>query len=160
MEGFKHCGTCKTEKLFSEFGKRSASADGLAAKCKSCQSAYDKARANKPDRVALRAAYATTEAGKAARKRACTKYAENHRQEATDRCRKYRSENPIKKRAHDLVAYATRTGALIKQPCEVCGSQSDVAHHDDYAKPLEVRWLCATHHRQWHSENGPGLNGE
>ena len=160
MVVIKYCGACKTEKSLAEFGKRSASVDGLAAKCKSCQSAYDKARANKPERVALRAAYAATDAGKAAMNRGRAKYAEAHRQEATDRCKQYRAENPIKHKAHDLVAYAMRTGALIKLPCEVCGDPSDVAHHDDYEKPLDVRWLCASHHRYWHAENGPGLNGE
>ena len=84
---------------------------------------------------------------------------QNHRDEATERCRKYRMNNPKKSRAHDLVAYAMKTGALTRKPCEVCGQKSDVAHHDDYERPLEVRWLCAAHHRQWHVENGPGLNG-
>src|SRR5690606_109968 len=37
---------------------------------------------------------------------------------------------------------AIRSGHLLKQPCEVCGKMKVDAHHDDYAKPLEVRWLC------------------
>lgn len=28
------------------------------------------------------------------------------------------------------------------------------AHHDDYAKPLEVRWLCALHHQRHHADTG------
>lgn len=32
------------------------------------------------------------------------------------------------------------------------------AHHDDYAKPLEVRLLCRRHHNEWHREHGSGLN--
>lgn len=159
MEGMKRCGTCKTEKPRTEFGKRSASVDGLAAKCKSCQSAYDKARANNPDRVAMREAYAQTEQGQAARRRARDKYAENNRAEQRERAARYKEENPVKRRAHELVAHAVRIGSLVRQPCEVCGEKSDVAHHDDYAKPLDVRWLCASDHRKWHAENGPGLNG-
>jgi transposase-like protein len=55
------------------------------------------------------------------------------------------------KRAHSIVETAVRNGTLIKQPCEVCGSAENIrAHHDDYNKPLEVRWLCQRDHLAWH----------
>jgi hypothetical protein len=50
----------------------------------------------------------------------------------------------------DIVNKALRTGALVRQPCEVCGNPKTDGHHDDYAKPLAVRWLCRSHHRQHH----------
>jgi hypothetical protein len=34
--------------------------------------------------------------------------------------------------------------------CEVCGEAATAAHHDDYSKPLDVRYLCAAHHTDWH----------
>lgn len=43
-----------------------------------------------------------------------------------------------------------KAGILTKQPCEVCGAKVVDAHHDDYAKPLDVRWLCRSHHREHH----------
>lgn len=39
---------------------------------------------------------------------------------------------------------------LEQQPCEVCGEQRAHRHHDDYSKPLEVRWLCPRHHGEVH----------
>lgn len=64
--------------------------------------------------------------------------------------RERRAANPEKLRAHRAVANAVRHGKLIRLPCEVCGEIRSQAHHDDYAKPLEVRWLCSTHHAEVH----------
>lgn len=46
---------------------------------------------------------------------------------------------------------AIKKGILIKMPCEVCGGPKVDAHHDDYSKPLEIRWMCRVHHLQYHS---------
>lgn len=42
--------------------------------------------------------------------------------------------------------------------CNKCGEEKVHAHHDDYDKPLKIRWLCTIHHKQWHSVNGEALN--
>lgn len=54
---------------------------------------------------------------------------------------------PEKNKARRKVRYAIKTGKLIKQPCEFCGETEVFAHHDDYSKPLEVRWVCRSCHR-------------
>lgn len=47
-----------------------------------------------------------------------------------------------------------KQGVLTKKPCEICGTEDDVhAHHDDYNKPFDVRWLCRYHHREYHYNN-------
>lgn len=72
----------------------------------------------------------------------------------------YRKGNPIKNRCRMLVNYALKVGQLIKQPCEVCRSKSSVhAHHDDYSKPLDIRWMCCICHNAWHKNNTP-INGD
>lgn len=55
-----------------------------------------------------------------------------------------------KKLARVAVQKAIQKGALVPKPCEVCGFFRAEAHHDDYTKPLQVRWLCNTHHDEHH----------
>lgn len=43
-------------------------------------------------------------------------------------------------------------GKLVPRPCEKCGAAKVEKHHDDYSKPLEVRWLCRGCHLAHHRE--------
>jgi hypothetical protein len=44
-----------------------------------------------------------------------------------------------------------KAGVLMKDNCEICGTNENIeAHHEDYTKPLDVRWLCRVHHREHH----------
>ena len=73
---------------------------------------------------------------------------------------KYRKKYPVKYKAVNMISNAIRANKLFKEPCELCGCTENIhAHHDDYSKPLNIRWLCAAHHRQWHVKNGNGKNG-
>lgn len=57
----------------------------------------------------------------------------------------------IKHRVRALTRGYIKYGRLIKGPCEVCGTTENVeAHHDDYTKPMDVRWLCRFHHCEHH----------
>ena len=64
----------------------------------------------------------------------------------------WRMRNKTKSAAHQIVKYAIETDKLKKGKCEVCNSPKVVAHHDDYTKPLSVRWLCQKHHIEIHCE--------
>ena len=155
----KHCNSCNKDKSKLEFGNRKASPDGLSHKCKVCQSEYDKARANNKDRVLAREKYAKTDSGRDARNRARKKWANENKDKAYDITKSYRKNNPKKYKAHGKVAYEVKKGNLTAKPCVVCSKTGDVqAHHDDYDRPLDVRWLCARHHSEWHRLNGEGLN--
>lgn len=59
----------------------------------------------------------------------------------------------LKKDVHLFTNSATRLGILIRQPCEICGELKVDAHHDDYTKPMDVRWLCRKHHNEHHRNN-------
>ena len=62
---------------------------------------------------------------------------------ATER---YIAVYPERKNARNIATRAINKRVLIRQPCEMCGERKSHAHHDDYSKPLEVRWLCERHH--------------
>lgn len=81
----KTCRTCGTEKALASFYRNAAMTDGYLNECKVCRraavrenrelkaeyyAAYEAQRSKRPDRVAARAAYRRTAAGKAARERA------------------------------------------------------------------------------------------
>jgi hypothetical protein len=62
--------------------------------------------------------------------------------------RAFKQLNPEKARAHRLVGNAIRSGRLVRpavcSQCD-CPCRPD-AHHDDYAQPMAVRWLCRACH--------------
>ena len=66
---------------------------------------------------------------------------------------------PNKSSARGLVGYHKRAGDIKMLPCEVCRYGITQAHHTDYSKPLEVMWLCRTHHQKWHEENETPIGG-
>jgi hypothetical protein len=88
----------------------------------------------------------------------------------TERLKKYRSTPRGKARVYAAVyrsiekhqdkqnARATLRSAvksgIVQKPkhCERCTVKKIDGHHDDYFKPLEVRWLCRSHHADVHRE--------
>lgn len=64
--------------------------------------------------------------------------------------RAFQAKHPERVAASRIVGAAVRAGRLEKGSCELAGSACKgriEAHHDDYTKPLEVRWLCKSHHK-------------
>ena len=83
-------------------------------------------------------------------------YREKNADKYNESQRKWREENPIKVSAHQAVREAVVKGELIKPvACSCCNVFTDTlhAHHDDYLKKLDVRWLCALCHSDWHKNN-------
>ena len=54
--------------------------------------------------------------------------------------------------ARNKLHMATKRGLIAKPTlCDVCGLYGKLdGHHDDYDKPLEVRWLCRNCHNTIH----------
>jgi hypothetical protein len=98
-------------------------------------------RRDREKRLAAQRAYQATERGRAARDRSQARQ---------------RAQNPAKYKAVTAVGNALRDGKLVRGPCESAGHDcagAIHAHHDDYSKPLEVRWLCRRHHELHHRQS-------
>jgi hypothetical protein len=54
-----------------------------------------------------------------------------------------------RKKARNTLNHYLRDKSIKRPNCEICGGVAE-AHHDDYDKPLDVRWLCFEHHRLYH----------
>ena len=133
----KTCFKCGVERPLDDFYRHPGMADGHVNKCKECAKqdtsknyraridhylAYERNRNQEADRKAARAVYA-------------------------------RLRPEAKRRAAMVAGNAIKRGGLKRCPCEVCGTTVRVqAHHDDYSKPLDVRWLCFAHHREHHGQ--------
>lgn len=76
----------------------------------------------------------------------------NRREKIRTYSRDYRLAFPLKVAAHTAVGHAIRDGKLQRQACERCAATRNVVgHHDNYLKPLDVRWLCKSCH--WHEHH-------
>lgn len=103
---------------------------------------FDKLRASMPHRVSAREEYTKTQEGVAAHNKAKFKWSERNKE---------------RKRIIGIVNYNVRCGKVSKpDTCQECGKGNCriEGHHDDYAKPLDVRWLCSACHRAWHKMHG------
>ena len=60
---------------------------------------------------------------------------------------------PERVKARRMVFDHIKKGSITKGVCEICNSADVHAHHDDYSKPLKVRWFCRKHHREHMHDN-------
>lgn len=61
-------------------------------------------------------------------------------------------EERLKRRkAREKLNHYLRDKKISRPTCEFCQKKAH-AHHDDYDKPLDVRWLCVKHHFEHHKK--------
>lgn len=121
----KKCSKCQVWKPLDQFRRSSSQHDGLQATCKECMRAYLKE-------------YRQSESGKASQARSHARR---------------RAKDPQKVAARAELQRAVMLGEVVRGPCEKCGTTEGVeGHHEDYSKPLDVRWLCRKDHRLEHAD--------
>jgi hypothetical protein len=129
----KSCKVCGTTRPLDDFYKHPQMADGRLNKCKQC--CREAAKANRDARLDYYRQYD--------RERLST---ENRKKTLAEKQRLYRARNRKKHEARMAVFRAIRAGVITKRPCEICGTFPADAHHDNYERPLDIRWLCRMHH--------------
>lgn len=140
----KPCSACKIPKELSEFHKDKQRKDGLNPRCKACSKTRNAKlyKENKEHINKINAKYRKTKAGKESFKKTKNKQIEKY-------------PNADKARREFRVQV---NNGNIRNPgyCSKCPSAKNIqGHHDDYSKPLDVRWLCIKCHRLWHKTNTP-----
>lgn len=143
----KTCFKCNKELPLDMFYKHPQMKDGRVNKCKECNK--KDVRENRAANIDYYREYDIARSKTEKRKSLNTKLT-----------KRYRVINKVKYAAHSLVSNEIRSGRMKKpDACSQCDSKDRVihGHHDDYTKPLDVRWLCVICHKKWHKENGEGF---
>lgn len=136
MARTKECFKCLRALPMSEFYDHPAMGDGKLGKCKECtkKDVHDRYVLTRKERSLYEA-----KRYKDPRRRAYV----------NEQLRLLRIRYPEKAKAWAAVARAVRSGKLIRGACVHCGATKRIqGHHDDYYKPLDVRWVCFKCHRE------------
>ncbi len=164
----KRCSRCKKVLPTSEFWKKPSTKDGLMYWCKNCR------KANK--KWARRYYRLNPKAQQEATKRWLLNHPE-YREKMRKLSREWMRSHPEVGRRnqkkwyhlHSKEHYAWRSNYIknhrkeevartlagqhfpILQPCSIAGCKNmGERHHEDYDKPLEITWLCKSHHKRLH----------
>jgi hypothetical protein len=143
----KQCAGCGVPKPLTAFYRQAAGTFGTSPQCKECRLTYF--RATQDDyrkRKSARRKVSSASPAEAARvRRAAANYAAKY---------------PEKAKAKRLIRDAIVRGEIaVPQFCSQCGSsgvrprhgaRAIQGHHDDYTRPLDVRWLCHSCHADVH----------
>ena len=150
MEKIYTCKICGASSDVQPFYK------GLTSRCKECHKskvkenreekasyyqAYDAKRFQDDPRVRERhRRYQKTDAGKASLRKSRVKWL---------------NDNADKRAAHVILNHAVAAQRVHKpEKCTVCGSGGRIeGHHEDYTRPLDVRWVCRQCHVNIHKED-------
>lgn len=163
----KACRSCGAVKPLSDYYQDRRAKDGKESSCKECQQVQQaQRRRGQREVLAARAReyrrrqrerIAAGEIPEPERKSKPLTPAQRKRR--AERVARYQAAHPEKREAHIAVMHEIRMGRLQRaDACDGCGqSVAELragdrleAHHDDYNKPLEVRWLCRRCHAAVH----------
>lgn len=135
LKNVKSCFKCGRVKRIEMFYKHRDTKDGYLGKCKECVKTY-------------------THENYAKRRKQYSDYDKKRNQNPKRKasvyraCRRAQEERPERHKARMAAGYAVRSGKMVKQSCFYCDDPKTQMHHDDYSKPLDVRWVCLKCHKE------------
>lgn len=147
----KCCSRCQEVKPRTEFERHQSAKDGLRGYCKVCKKAEKKRYYLKyPEKKrALRRRCKSTKVRNAIKKKERYHNDPVYREKKKEVWRQAQRLFPEKVRARRQLQRAVRAGRIPKFPCP-CGNPNSQGHHEDYSKPFEVVWMCASCHMKEH----------
>lgn len=164
----KKCTQCEemkgVEQFYKAVDKRSKKPYRHAA-CRECVSAYNKERMKIPEvksrkkeanekwqnenpiayKIAIKNWQQTNAEVENARRK---KYRGENIEKLREQGKRYYLNNKKKVHARYLINYAVKMNRMEKLSCQYPNCKSDYSegHHWDYNSPLQVTWLCSSHH--------------
>ena len=133
----KKCCSCKKMKDISNFYRASIRKDGFQTQCKECSKNYS---------IKYYKTYEYVPNDK--RREWQRAYYIKNKETVSEHNEKMYKKYPLKRWARSVVSNYKAMGKIKSEPCEVCCVENTQAHHTDYRKPLDVKWLCIKHHRE------------
>lgn len=144
------CNICKRRKRITSFYTDSNIVNGYSGHCKKCNLAKSRKYylLSRKKRLKYAAKYRRDNIDQvtASVKRA---HANNPKSVARSTA-VYKKRHKHKIKARRILYQALLLGKVIRGVCEKCGLSKVDAHHEDYTKPLKVRWFCRRHHMELH----------
>ena len=119
-EGLKWCYGCRRPKEYADFFRNKSQSDGYGNLCRPCSREREHHRAPYRD------------------------WSDHHAR------RRQKPDYAAKLKARMAVKEAVKTGRLTREPCVECDDPRSEGHHHDYARPLDVVWVCSLHHKALH----------
>jgi len=148
----KSCTRCKEIKPFTSFHRSKKIKDGHVSHCKECVSASHKQYYSKNKESVKKKRMLDYYGNRTEHSKRVRQWKRDNTEKVMGYDAAYKKRNPEKHQAHLDVRYAIARGDLIRMPCESCDDKDTHAHHDDYSKPLDVRWLCPQCHVNVHKQ--------
>jgi len=68
----------------------------------------------------------------------------------TEEYRIWREKHPGGSYAQHRINYLIKKGEIKRGRCCLCGESKAYAHHENYNEPLDILWLCPSHHKKYH----------
>lgn len=132
----KICPDCGIEKLLSEYFTSKANRNSVwySKRCKPCHNAFCREYRQTEKHKEVHKLWSRSDKGKKVRKNSRARWLQKYK------------ENRI---AHSAVSNAIRDGRLERQPCQICENTGE-AHHENHSRPFDIKWLCKTHHAEFH----------
>lgn len=146
----KTCFKCGVDKHLGDFYSHPAMKDGLLGKCKDCTK--KDSIENRLRNIERYREYDRDRGKTEHRLERVRAYRKSHREIVRNSQKKYVERYPQKYKAHVMTSNAIRDEKIIPLPCLKCGEPVTEAHHPNYDEPMNIVWLCPTHHRQLHNQ--------